>query len=113
LLEALAHGLPVVMFDLDIPITENNKNIIKIPQNDIDSAADTICNLLDKKRIAEQVIDLKDHDFNGFKLAIDKLLSTYDRFSIYRNYLLNDYKKAIKYMTFYAGKTWPFYSFLH
>lgn len=115
--EAQKMGLPVVMYDLDVVIADDNEGIVRVKAGDARAAAGAICALLrddELWRRASALSAIKARRFSDerFRDNIINLINTYDKYSILNYYSPADYQKAIRYMTRYAGMPFPKFSFL-
>lgn len=112
--EAQARGLPVVMYDLDVMIAYGNESIIRVPTDDINAAAREIVRLLKdddlRQRLAKEATrkaaTYSDERFSG---NMRDLLANYEKSSRYRYYTPGQRLRALRYMSEYAGHTWPQY----
>lgn len=112
--EAQARGLPVVMYDLDITLADNNESIIIAPQDDFKAAAQAICRLLGDEAELQRLSLIaikKAAEFSAarFVNGLINLLETYGKKSDFRVYDTREWQRALRYMTFYTGKKIPSY----
>lgn len=110
--EAQARGLPVIMYDLDIEMANENPSIIRIPQGDVKGAAASLVSLLKNQPLRNRLSEialLKSGEYNmdRFGLDIIRLVSAYGKSSTYLPYSRKEYQVAIRSMAFYAGKGFP------
>lgn len=112
--EAQLRGLPVVMYDLDIALAEDNPSIVRVPQDDAVGAADAIVELLnnsDEWRRLSTIAMNKAAQFTDarFATSLVNVVENCTRLSPLRFYSLPEYQRALKYMTYYAGRLEPTY----
>ncbi|MBD5641673.1 MAG: glycosyltransferase family 4 protein, partial [Desulfovibrio sp.] len=112
--DAQARGLPLVMYDLDISIADNNPSIIRVPQQDIKGAAIELANLLlndDMRQHLSRVAleNIKRFSRERFKRDILDFLKNFDSMSHMRSYSPGEYRRALQMMAWYAGKSMPDY----
>lgn len=110
--EAQACGLPVVMYDLDIDMAQDNESIIMVEQNDYKKAAEVIARLLrdDAERERLAAIAMAHAGHYDDKLLRDNLIDVienHDKYARIRYYTSTQYRSAIRYMSRYAGKQIP------
>lgn len=112
--EAQARGLPVVMYDLDISIKDENESILVVPKDDYKAAAKAICQLLGDEQewlrlsaIARE--KARAYSAERFAKGLINLLEGYENQSDYQPYKPTHYQRALHYLASYAGTTIPAY----
>lgn len=110
MLEAQAHGLPCVTYDLPIAQIEENPSIIVVPQGDWRSAAGAIIKLVSDRGAYEKLSRIaadKARRFSqeAFSANMLNLIKNFKHFSPVRYDTLKDYRYISRWISFYAGKT--------
>lgn len=110
--EAQSYGLPCVIYDIPIMLTENNKSIIKIQQGNIRDAAFQISSVLKDNlyysslsKIAKE--NSKKYSFDLLAKQISELVLYYDKTSNFVNYSISEYRNIIKNIMFYGDREHP------
>lgn len=109
---AQAHGLPAVIYDVDIDLAIDNSSIIRVQQGDFRRVAVEIIALLtDSKkwislsRVAHSKI--AQYTPSRFKSELKDILENCQSYSKVNYYTDEQWCRVLDYMSFYAGKTLP------
>lgn len=110
--QAQMRGVPIVMYDLDLPFAEENEGVWRIPQGSREQAINALLELLLSeeewlKRSTAALNAVSHFTEEYFRSNIANLVATYNRESMITVYSKYDYSRALRYMSFYAGKKTP------
>lgn len=111
--EAQRLGIPAIIYDLPITQKVNNESIITVPQGEYKSLANEVLKLLNNytEYCRLSLIALQNgkmYDEKSYESNMLKFINNYARLSTYRKNGQNNYREAIKYMTFYASQKPPY-----
>lgn len=109
---AQAAGIPAVIYDADIELAIDNDSIIRVRQEDHRTAAAEMVKLLTDRDLWQSLSRIAFHKVSRspsgrYKKDWQDIVENCRAMSAFRNYSIDQWKRALRYMTFYAGKTVP------
>lgn len=111
--EALAAGLPCVVYDLPIPLAENNPAVIRVPQGDAKGAAREIERIMENPELWQRLSQsarksVAAYSQERYAENMLFLLRNFAKCSPISYYSRKDYNDVLRYGAFYSGHTNPF-----
>lgn len=109
---AQANGLPIVMYDTEVSMMEDNQAVIRVAQGDVKNAALAIAELLnneDKRQSLAKIARERAAGLSGekFRASLKCCIGSCGTSSPWHPRTQAEYARAIRYMVFYGGREMP------